>query len=120
MQKQNLIVVLLAVCATLLAVNLVHNWTQPKIVVGQAAAGGVGGGNFVMATGVGQGGNETLLYVLNTATQKLAAYSASKTRGVEFRGVRTLKYDFVADWMAPKGSKTTPSDVQKALKSIKR
>lgn len=114
--RQNLIVALLAVCATLLAVNVIQNMNQPPVVFGQAA--GNHAGNYVMATGVTTSGSEAVMYIFDVTQKKVAAYS-TKNRGIEFKGVRTVQHDFKADWLVPRGT-MTPEMVQKATTSSTR
>jgi hypothetical protein len=99
--RQNFVVCLLAVCATLLAVNLAVNLrSQPPLAFGQSVAEKAG---FILAAAQAQGGG-TVLYVFETESKKLALYQ-SKGTGFEFVGSRTLTYDLdpsILEFMPPK------------------
>ena len=87
--RQNLLIVLLAVCATLLAVDLLRDGGNVPAASGQAAQSG--SGNVVISAANTQ--NEIYLWVYDVAGKKLGAYSA-KNSGIELKGVRSLIYDF--------------------------
>lgn len=91
--RDKLIVVLLSVCCTLLAVNLVVLWNDDSPVVhGQAAGGGGVGGEFIVATSATQ--NEPVCFIFKTGdTQHLAAYMA-RNNGIRVMGVRQTQWDF--------------------------
>jgi hypothetical protein len=109
--RQNVIVALLAVCCTLLAVNVVLQVsTPPALVFGQAVGNPEGG--FVLATGQTQSGSKAVLYVLETATKKLSAYSV-ENRGIEFKGVREITNDLKPIELKP-NRPLSPSEVEKA------
>lgn len=112
--RQNLMVCLLAVCATLLGVNLVVSLRSPlPPVLGQAA--GTGQGEFVLATGMNQSGNQAVLYVFNVTSKKLACYT-TRTQGIEFQGVREVTYDLMPQELNPRGRKLTVEQVKEAVK----
>lgn len=111
MHKQ-LTITLLAVCATLLAVNIVVSLRSPLPAAFSQATGAEGGG-FILATGQSQGGSDQILWVYEVGTRKLAAY-AVKTRGIEYKGVRQITWDLVPQELVPKGSMSVES-VKKAL-----
>lgn len=108
--RQNVTIALLAVCATLLAVNLTNS-IQGQVLrkaLGQTA--GVQGGNYVIATGITQSGNEAMLYVFDIENKRLAAYF-NRGRGIELRGVRNIKWDLNLDWF-PGPNSLTPAQVK--------
>lgn len=111
--RQNLTLCLLTVCATLLAVNLVVNLVRPAPqALGQAA--GVGEGDFVLATGMNQSGNEAVLYIFRTTDKKLACYTTQR-QGIELRGVRNVGYELQFEEFIPRG-RVTVDQVRTELK----
>jgi hypothetical protein len=120
--RQNLTIALLAVCATLLVVQLVVVLHEPTPSVhGQAAGGGGTAQNYLLVSGVGTGGNEPILYIFDAAAKKLTAYSTTASNGIAIKGTRTLVHDFEPDWfVAPGGKALSPDDVKKALEKSKK
>lgn len=116
--RQNLTVALLTVCATLLLVLVVAQFTQPRpAVFGQTA--GASAGNVVVATGTNQSGSDAVIYVYNAGSNKLAAYT-TQNQGIKFLGVRKLDSDFKPDWLAVQGGKVyTPDDIEEAYNKSK-
>jgi len=113
--RQNLTIALLAVCATLLAVQVVATFSRPQNAAFGQATTGVQGGKYVMATGPTQSGNEAILYIFDTEAQKLACYT-TMNQGIIFKGVRLIKHDMVPDWLAITGNKVVPpAEIEKML-----
>jgi hypothetical protein len=102
--RQNLIVALLAVCCTLLAVNLYVALRGPQLPFAYGQSVGVPSGSVVLATGVSQGGSEAVLYLYDAPSQSLACYTV-KGQGIELRGVRRVTYDLKAVEFPAKGGK---------------
>ncbi len=115
--RQNLIVALLAVCCTLLGVNLAVSLRGPQFPVAFGQAVGTPSGQVVLATGQTQTGNEAVLYLYDIATQALACYTA-KNQGIELKGVRKITYDLKAPDFTAKGKSPTVQDMKKAVEKI--
>ncbi len=117
--RQHVIIALLAVCATLLAVDFVTtlNRSAPNVAFGQTS-GSSAGGSYVMVSGVTTSGSEAVLYLLDTASNKVACYT-TKGQGIEFKGVRSLAHDFKADWIVGRGP-MPPDEVKTAIDKAKK
>ena len=91
--RDKLAIVLLSVCCTLLAVNLIALWSESPVVHGQAAGSGAQSesGEFVLATSATQ--NEPVVFVFKVGTQHLAAYTARSGQGLRVLGVRQITWD---------------------------
>jgi hypothetical protein len=88
--RQNLVVVLLSVCLTLLAVNLYVTLRGPQPAAwGQGV--GIPTGQVAIATVQGTS-NDPWCYVYDVGSQRLAVYT-TKNQGVELKGVRNITYD---------------------------
>ncbi len=115
--RNKLTIALLAVCATLLAANLVVSLRTPAPTAFGQATGAEGGG-YVLATGQSQGGSDQVLWVFQIATKKVAAYSV-KSQGIEYKGVRNITWDLIPDELKPR-SRMSVDAVQDLLKKQKK
>ena len=114
--RQNITVALLAICVTLLAVNVVQQMTRPVFPAAFGQAVGNTQGSYVLATGMSTTGNNNMLFILEVPTRKLAAYSV-KTRGIEYMGVRDITWDLKMEEYTPKGRSHTPAEIKKLLEA---
>lgn len=114
--RQNVIVALLAVCATLLAVNTSRPRNDLPFALGQAA--GVASGNYVIASGVNASGSNNVVYVFDTAQKRLAVYKV-QARGIEFLGVRSVVSDMSIDWLKPNKPGASPDEIAKMIKKAR-
>jgi len=91
--RQNITIALLAVCATLLGVQLVRSFTDSGAApaFGQSV-GSSGETGYVLATGMSSSGSNNILYIFEPKEQKLAAYTV-QSNGIEFKGVRQVTWD---------------------------
>ena len=112
--RQNITITLLAICVTLLAVNVVQQMARPDLPMAFGQAVGNTQGQYVLATGVSTTGSNNMLYVLEVPTRRLAAYTV-KTRSIEYRGTRDITYDMKVEHYDPKGRNPTPGDMKKAI-----
>ena len=112
--RQNLIIVLLSVIATLLAVMVFRS--PPAIVLGQTASGSASVGSEIgVATGSMLGGSGSALYIYDKTKNKLLAYFLGNG-GLELRAVRDLSYDLQAiDFTGTTGKPTPVSAMKKAV-----
>ena len=112
--RQNITVALLAICVTLLAVNVVQQMVRPGFPQAFGQAVGNAQGNYILATGMTTQGNNNMLYVLEVPTRRLAAYSVAK-RGIEYMGTRDITWDMKIEHLAPLGKRLAPADMKKAI-----
>jgi hypothetical protein len=89
--RDKLIIVLLSVCCTLLAVNLIAVWNDAAPVVHGQGGGGEAGG-YILATSATQ--NEPICFIFKADTKHLAAYMARTGGGIRVLGVRNSTFDF--------------------------
>jgi hypothetical protein len=115
--RQNLVVALLSVIATLLAVTI---FSPPSSVSGQNTGGTATIGNEVaVATGPLQGGSGSAFWLYLPARQKLAVYVLGGA-GLELRAVRDIQYDLQAtDLNLPQGKTTKVRDIKKEISKSK-
>ena len=112
--RQNITIALLAICVTLLAVNVVQQMVRPGFPQAFGQAVGNAQGNYILATGMTTQGNNNMLYVLEVPTRRLAAYSVAK-RGIEYMGTRDITWDMKIEHLAPLGKRLAPADMKKAI-----
>ena len=112
--RQNITIALLAICVTLLAVNVVQQMVRPGFPQAFGQAVGNAQGNYILATGMTTQGNNNMLYVLEVPTRRLAAYSVAK-RGIEYMGTRDITWDMKIEYFAPLGKRLAPADMKKAI-----
>ncbi len=112
--RQNITVTLLAICVTLLAVNVVQQMARPVFPAAFGQAVGNTQGDFILATGMSTTGNSNMLYILEVPTRKLAAYSV-KTRGIEYMGTREITWDLKPEELTPKSGKLSVKAVKDAI-----
>ena len=112
--RQNITVALLAICVTLLAVNVVQQMTRPVFPAAFGQAVGNTQGNYVLATGMSTTGNNNMLYILEVPTRKLAAYSV-KTRGIEYMGTREITWDLKPEELTPTRGNLSVKQVKEAF-----
>ena len=112
--RQNITVALLAICVTLLGVNVVQQMVRPGLPQAFGQAVGNAQGNYILATGMTTQGNNNMLYVLEVPTRRLAAYSVAK-RGIEYMGTRDLTWDMKIEHLPPLGKRLAPADMKKAI-----
>ena len=117
--RQNIVVALLSVCATLLAVQVVLTiGKETAPVFGQTVGSDGGGSGFVLATGMSSSGSNNMLYIFEPKSGRVAAYTV-QSRGLEFKGPRQVTHDLIPEELTPKG-RMSVSDVRKALKKLKK
>jgi hypothetical protein len=111
--RQNVIVALLAVIATLLAVAV---FRPPQYVLGQMSSGGTASvGEIAVATGGLQGGQGSAFYLYDPKEHKLLVYYLANN-GLEIRAVRDLEWDFKAtDFNQTPGKMVSVNDMKKAI-----
>ena len=112
--RQNLVIVALSVCCTLLAVNLYVTLQLPQQpAFGQGAA--IPTGQVAMAA-VQNTSQDPYVYIYDVASQRLALYTA-RNRGLELKGVRHITYDLrLTELDARMVNKPLPvSEVKKAV-----
>ena len=112
--RQNITIALLAICVTLLAVNVVQQMVRPGFPQAFGQAVGNAQGNYILATGMTTQGNNNMLYVLEVPTRRLAAYSVAK-RGIEYLGTRDLTWDMKIEHFIPLGKRLAPADMKRAI-----
>ena len=112
--RQNITIALLAICVTLLGVNVVQKMDRPELPQAFGQAVGNAQGNYILATGMTTQGNNNMLYVLEVPTRRLAAYSVAK-RGIEYMGTRDITWDMKIEHLAPLGKRLAPADMKKAI-----
>ena len=97
--RQNLVVVLLSVCSTLLVVNLFMILGQPQqAAFGQAAA--LPTGSVAIAT-VQDTSNSPWCFVYDVSSQRLVAYKAGN-QGLELKGARQITWDLKIEELSAK------------------
>lgn len=118
--RQNMIIVLLTVCATLLAVQVVSTLSRDmnSPAFGQTVGTDGGGGKYVMATGMSTSGSNNMLYILEPKTGRVAAYTV-QSRGIEYKGTRQVTHDLIPEELTPK-SRMSVAQVRAALKKLKK
>lgn len=109
--RQNLIIVLLSVGSTLLAINLFVALRPQELPVAFGQAVGTPTGSVAVAAVQTQGG-DPWCFVYDVGSQRLASYTATRTLGVELRGVRQITYDLKAVNFASQGKNPKPSDIK--------
>ena len=72
--RQNITVAMLAICATLLAVNVVQQMNRPAFMPAFGQAVGNTQGNYVLATGMSQSGNANMLFVRGSYEETCGLY----------------------------------------------
>ncbi len=110
--RQNVIIALLSVIATLLAVSV---FTPSNSAVGQNAGGSATVGTEVaVATGSLTGGNSAF-YIYDPGKKKVLAYVLGN-KGLEVRAVRDVQFDLLATEVNQQsGVMTTVSAMRKAI-----
>lgn len=113
--RQNFIIVLLTVCATLLAVNLYVSLQRPDLPVAFGQAVGVPSGTVAIATSQGTG-PEPWCFVYDVSSQRLAVYSC-KNQGLELKGVRQVTWDIQIPELPPglASKRVTVADIKKEV-----
>ncbi len=118
--RQNVIIVLLSVVATLLVVDI---FLKPApSAQGQLGGGGtaMGGGDILCATGATTGGAGSAFWLLDAKKSRIAVYSLGNN-GLELRAVRDIQFDLQATYLnLSQGKLTKPSEVRKALAGMKK
>ena len=111
--RQNVIVALLSVIATLLLVIVL----SPHPVTGQNATGNATiGAEVAVATGSMQGGTGSALYLYDTKDKILAVYFLGNS-GLELRAVRDLQWDLQAvEYNGTQGKLVKVADMRTAVK----
>ena len=113
--KQNVIIALLSIIATLL---VVREFNTPNFVIGQSSGGGSAsiGTEIAVATGTTQGGSVSAFYMYHGPTNRLAVYILG-SKGLELRSVRDLQYDLqIPDFNSSRpGVITSVKEVQGAV-----
>jgi hypothetical protein len=97
--RQNVIIVLLSICATLLGVNLVRSFARPDHPLAFGQGVGLPTGQVAIATVQGSG-NEPWCYVYDVATKRLACYAA-RNQGLELKGMRNIQWDLQIEDLPP-------------------
>jgi hypothetical protein len=112
--RQNVIIALLAVIATLLLVSV---FSPPHYVLGQMASGGNAtiGSEVAVATGSLAGGAGSAFYLYDPKEHKLLVYYLANS-GLEIRAVRDLEWDMKAvDFNQPQGKMVSVQEMKKAI-----
>jgi len=111
--RQNVIIALLSVIATLLLVIVL----SPHPVSGQNATGNATvGSDIAVATGSMQGGTGSALYLYDAKSKVLAVYFLGNA-GLEVRAVRDIQWDLQApDFNQPQGKVTSVIAMRTAIK----
>jgi hypothetical protein len=114
--RQNVIIALLSVIATLLLVIVL----SPHSVVGQNATGNATvGSDIAVATGSMMGGSGSALYLYDAKDKILAVYFLGN-QGLEVRAVRDIQWDLQAiDFNQPQGKITSVPAMRTAVKKLK-
>ena len=114
--RQNVIIALLSVIATLLLVIVL----SPHPVVGQNASGNATvGADVAVATGSLQGGSGSALYLYDAKDKILAVYFLNNN-GLELRAVRDIQWDLQAiDFNGQQGKLIKVADMKKEVKKLK-
>ena len=114
--RQNVIVALLSVIATLLLVMVL----SPHSVSGQNATGNATvGAEVAVATGSMLGGSGSALYLYDSKDKILAVYFLGNT-GLELRAVRDIQWDLQAkDFTGQQGKMIKVVDMKKAVTKSK-
>ncbi len=112
--RQNAIVALLSVIATLLLVNVL----KPTSPMSGQTAGGTStvGHEVAVATGSIVGGTGSNFWLYDTQSKRIAVYFLSNA-GLEIRAVRDVSFDLEAtDFNPPLGKPVRVNEMKKALK----
>jgi hypothetical protein len=112
--RQNVIIALLSVIATLLAVSV---FAPSHMAIGQNAGGTAAVvGDMAVASAPMTGGNAAL-YIYEAGKKKLLAYVLGNN-GLEIRAVRDITFDLQAtDFSTTAGKVTRVSQMKKAIQS---
>src|SRR2546422_9664617 len=103
--RQNVIIALLSVIATLLLASVL---SQPQPMRGQNAGGTASvGAEAAVATGPVQGGTGAAFWLYIPQKEKLAVYFLGNN-GLELRSVRDLKFDLEVNEINRKPGEMTP------------
>jgi len=113
--RQNFLIVLLTVCATLLAVNLAVSLRRPELPLAFGQAVGVPSQSVAIATSQGTG-PEPWCFLYDVASQRLAVYSC-KNAGLELKGVRQITWDLQIPELPPglASKRVTVADIKKEV-----
>jgi hypothetical protein len=98
--RQNMVIVLLSVCCTLLAVNLYVTLGEKATptALGQAAANNPTS-QVAIATSQDTS-NSPVAFIYEVGTQRLAAYKVGN-RGIELKGLRQITWDLRLEELNP-------------------
>ncbi len=112
--RQNVIVALLSVIATLLLVNVLKPTSSMS---GQTTGGTATVGNEVaVATGSLIGGSGSNFWLYDNHAKRLAVYFMGNT-GLEVRAVRDVSFDLEAtDFLSQQGKQTRVNEMKKIVK----
>ena len=89
----------------------------PPVVEGQAVANpGVG---VQMATAVFQNGSRSEVYLYDSKTSVLGAYSVDG-KGIQLLGTRRISFDLQVRELNPKGARLSVDDVERMLNAPKK
>src|SRR5262245_19435146 len=117
--RQNVIIVLLSVIATLLVVDIM----KPTPSLQGQLSGGVtamGGGDVLVATGGLPGGNGSAFWLYDNKDKRIAVYALG-SQGLEIRSVRDIQYDLQATFLnLQQGKMTKPSEVKREVAKLKK
>lgn len=115
--RQNLVIVLLSVCCTLLAVNLYVSVSGQNVREASGQATATPTSQVALATVQGTS-NDPWCYLYDVGTQRLAVYKTGN-QGIEIKGLRQLTWDLqITNELNPKLAqlgRVPPADIRKAL-----
>ncbi len=121
--RQNIIIALLSVAATLLLVLVLQNFLGPTpVVLGQIGGGGTATvGTIGVATGPIQGADANGFWIYEPSRQKLLVYFLGPNNRLEFRAGRDIQYDMqVEDYTMPGGKAHSVEQIKGALNKGKK
>lgn len=121
--KQNLLLVLLSVVATLLLVVFVQNMRQPPVLLSQLSGGGNASvGPIGVATGgITGGGDGSAFWLYDPGAKTLLVYFLGNGNKLELRAVRNIEFDMkVPEFAMPAGRPPSVADITKAVGQKKK
>ena len=119
--RNNMVIVLLSVCCTLLAVNLyVALGEGASQTAYSQAASAVPTGQVALATSQDTS-NSPFVFVYEVGTQRLAAYKAGN-QGIELKGLRQITWDLKLEELNPAlaNRRVKVSEIRKELDKAAR
>ncbi|MBI4584782.1 MAG: hypothetical protein HY717_12270 [Planctomycetes bacterium] len=121
--RQNILIALLSVVATLLLVLVLQNFLGPTpVVLGQIGGGGTAAvGTIGVGTGPIQGADANGFWIYEPARQKLLVYLLGPNNKLEFRAGRDIQYDMQVEEYAMTGGKShTVEQIKDAVNKLQK